>query len=80
MEFWKRLSSSIQWGPFSDIEIFEWEGFVPDMNDANYLEQLKARMQDRVKFVTSCDTAKEGYDKLPEDAIAAIQKVVDELK
>ena len=69
-----------QWGPFSDIEIFEWEGFVPDMNDANYLEQLKARMQDRVKFVTSCDTAKEGYDKLPEDAIAAIQKVVDELK
>lgn len=50
------------------------------MNDANYLEQLKARMQDRVKFVTSCDTAKEGYDKLPEDAIAAIQKVVDELK
>ncbi len=21
------------WGPFSDIEIFEWEGFVPDLSD-----------------------------------------------
>ncbi len=69
-----------QWGPFSDIEIFEWEGFVPDLNDASYVEQLKARMEDRVKFVANTATVKEGYDKLPDDALAAIQKVVDELK
>ena len=25
------------WGPFSDIEIFEWEGFVPDMNDEEHI-------------------------------------------
>lgn len=69
-----------QWGPFSDIEIFEWEGFVPDLNDPDYAEQLKARMKDRVKFVADTAVLKEGYDKLPDDALEAIQKVVDALK
>ncbi|WP_313185029.1 phosphoenolpyruvate carboxykinase (ATP) [Lacrimispora sp.] len=69
-----------QWGPFSDIEIFEWEGFVPDLHDAAYAEQLKARMEDRVKFVANIATVKEGYDKLPDDALAALQKIVEELK
>ncbi|HCD46184.1 MAG TPA: phosphoenolpyruvate carboxykinase [Lachnoclostridium sp.] len=69
-----------QWGPFSDIEIFEWEGFVPDLHDAVYAEQLKARMEDRVKFVANTATVKEGYDKLPDDALAALQKIVEELK
>jgi phosphoenolpyruvate carboxykinase (ATP) len=67
------------WGPFSDIEIFEWPGFVPDLNDPEYIAQLKARMKDRVDFVDSRDTFKEGYDKLPQDAKDAIQKVVNEL-
>ena len=69
-----------QWGPFTDIDIFEWEGFVPDLNDPAYAEQLMARMQDRVKFVANMSVAKEGYDKLPDDALEAIQKVVDQLK
>lgn len=67
------------WGPFSDIEIMEWEGFVPDMKDGEYLAQLKARMTDRVNFVKSREEYKSGFDKLPDDALAALQKVVDEL-
>ena len=66
------------WGPFSDIEIFEWEGFVPDLSDKAYIEQLKARMQDRLNYVTNLDEAEGGFNKLPEDAAAAIKKVVDE--
>ena len=68
-----------QWGPFSDIEIMDWEGFVPDMNDADYVGQLKARMNDRLDEIKAFATEKGGYDKLPDDALAAIQKVVDEL-
>ncbi|MGC4018262.1 MAG: phosphoenolpyruvate carboxykinase (ATP) [Muricomes sp.] len=68
-----------KWGPFSDIEIMDWEGFIPDLNDEDYVTQLKARMNDRVNEIKEFETAKEGYDKLPEDALAAIQKVVDEL-
>ena len=69
-----------QWGPFEDIEIFEWEGFVPDLNDASYVDTLKARMLDRLNYVKNLETTEEGYNKLPSDALAAIQKVVDELK
>lgn len=69
----------VKWGPFSDIEIYEWEGFVPNLKDATYVEQLKARMQDRVNFVKSRETFKGGYDKLPDDALQAILKVVEEV-
>ena len=68
-----------QWGPFSDIEIMDWEGFVPDMNDKEYVDQLRARMNDRVNEIKAFAELKDGYDKLPDDALAAIQKVVDEL-
>ena len=69
-----------QWGPFEDIEIFEQEGYVPDLSDENYVKALKARMNDRLDFVQSRNTFKDGYDKLPEDALEAIQKVIDCLK
>ena len=69
-----------QWGPFEDIEIFEWEGFVPDLNDPEYVAQLKARMLDRVKFVESRETVKGGFDKLPKEALDALNKVVDAIK
>ena len=68
-----------QWGPFEDIEIFEWEGFVPDLNDPDYKAQLKARMEDRLTFVKSRDEFKGGYDKLPADALEALEKVVSQL-
>lgn len=69
-----------QWGPFEDIEIFEQEGYVPDLSDEVYVKALKARMNDRLEFVQSRNTFKDGYDKLPEDALEAIQKVIDCLK
>lgn len=68
-----------QWGPFEDIEIMDWEGFVPDLNDADYKAQLKNAMQNRVSAVEGFATKKEGYDKLPEEALTAVQKLVDAL-
>lgn len=67
-----------KWGPFSDIEIFEWEGFIPNLKDPEYIKELQARMQDRVNFVKSRETFKGGFDKLPSDALDAIEKVVKE--
>ena len=40
---------------------------------------IKARMNDRVNEIKAFSIEKGGYDKLPADALAAIQKVVDEL-
>jgi len=73
-------ASFTQWGPFADIEIMDWEGFTPDMKDADYLAQLKAAMQNRVDAVAKFATAKDGYDKLPDEALEALQKLVDALK
>ena len=66
-----------QWGPFEDIEIFEQEGYVPNLDDPDYAAALKARMNDRLEFVKSRETFKDGYDKLPDDALEAIRKVID---
>ncbi|MFI3207956.1 MAG: phosphoenolpyruvate carboxykinase (ATP) [Eubacteriales bacterium] len=72
-------ASFSQWANFSDIEIMEWEGFVPDMADTDYVAALKAAMVSRVDAVEKFGTVKEGYDKLPEEALDALKKLVAEL-
>ena len=61
----------------------DWEGrtadFTPDMNNADYVAQLKAAMQNRVDAVEGFATKKEGYDKLPDEALNALKKVVAEV-
>ena len=73
-----------QWGPFEDIDImYDWSGktadFTPDLNNADYVAQLKAAMQNRVDAVKGFAEKKEGYDKLPDEALAAVQRLVDAL-
>lgn len=65
-----------QWGPFEDIEIMDWEGFTPDLNDAEYKAALKSAMENRVNAVEKFATDKDGYDKLPDEALAALKKLV----
>ena len=67
-----------QWGPFSDIEIMDWDGFVPDLADKSYTEALKSGMVTRVNAVKDFSTKKSGYDALPEEALAALEKIVTE--
>lgn len=68
-----------QWGPLADVEIMDWEGFVPDMNDAEYKAALKSAMENRVNAVEKFATDKDGYDKLPDEALEALKKLVSEL-
>jgi len=68
-----------QWENFSDLEIMEIEGYVPDFSDSEYKKQFTARMNDRVEFIKSRKTARGGFDKLPDDALEAIEKVIKEI-
>lgn len=68
-----------QWGAFSSMETMDLEGFIPDMNDADYLLQLKARLVDRVNAVEAFAVVKEGYDRLPDEALESLKKLVGEL-
>ncbi len=61
----------------------DWSGktadFTPDINNLEYKAALKNAMQNRVDAVEKFATAKEGYDKLPDEALAALKKLVDSL-
>ena len=69
-----------QWENFSDIEIMDIEGFDPSFSNKEYAEQFVARMQDRIAFVKSRETEKAGMDKLPADALEALERVVSQTK
>ena len=65
-----------KWGNLDDIQIMDIEGFDASFDNKEFAEQFKARMQDRIAFVKSRDTEKNGIDKLPADALEALEKVV----
>ena len=68
------------WGPFTDIEILEIEGYVPDLSDEKYLSQMRARMQERLNYVVQLDFVEEGYNALPNEAAEALRRVVNQAK
>ena len=69
-----------QWGNFENIDIYEVDGFVPDLNDNVYKDTLKARLKDRYAFIESRNDFKGGYDKLTKEALEAIKHLVDEVE
>lgn len=69
-----------KWENFSDIEIMNIEGFDTSFKNSEYAEQFVKRMQDRIEFIKSRETEKAGLDKLPSDALEALQRVVKEAK
>lgn len=68
-----------KWENFSNIESIKLEDFDKTFADEDYKEQFVQRMKDRVNFVKSRETEKGGMDKLPEDALIALEKVVSEI-
>ena len=67
-----------KWENFSDIEIMDIDGFDASFSNKDYAAQFVARMNDRINFVKSRETEKAGIDKLPADALAALESVVKE--
>ncbi len=65
-----------KWENFSDIEIMDIEGFDASFANKEYAAEFAARMQDRVNFVKSRETEKAGIDKLPADALEALENVI----
>ena len=68
-----------QWGNLSDIQIMYVDGFGADFNNFEYAQEFKKRMQDRINFIKSREFEKAGIDKLPGDALEALEKVVSQI-
>nr|WP_300305204.1 phosphoenolpyruvate carboxykinase (ATP) [uncultured Anaerostipes sp.] len=66
------------WGPFSSMRMLEVEGYIPDFTSQEYVDNLKARMTDRLNFVFDKDVEDGGYDRLPTQAKEALAKVIGE--
>jgi len=64
------------WENFTDIQIMDIEGFDASFANQEYAKEFAARMQDRINFVKSRETEKAGIDKLPADALEALENVV----
>lgn len=67
-------------GTLPGIEYMPVDGFPVDLENRDYDEALRSRMNDRLKFVMSRETEKGGVDKLPGEAVDALRKVIDALK
>jgi len=67
------------WKDVPGMSIWPVEGFVPDFSDNSYKDSFKNRMKDRIEYIESRKTEKGGFDKLPEECIEVIQKIVDNL-
>ncbi|MEI8376923.1 MAG: phosphoenolpyruvate carboxykinase (ATP) [bacterium] len=68
-----------KWENFSDIQIMNIEGFEASFKNAEYKEQFVKRMQDRIEFIKSRETEKAGLDKLPKEALGALERVIQEV-
>lgn len=68
-----------QGGSLSDIQIMQWEGFEADLENKEYAQEFKKRMQDRINFVKSREVEKAGLDKLPPDALESLQNVIEQI-
>lgn len=79
----KIVEGSADFKPFGKIDGLSYlpvEGFEPDFGDKDYAEQVAKRMNDRVEFISSRATVKEGYDKMPDEALEAMKKIAQQAK
>lgn len=63
-----------QFGNFTTLEYMPIEGFIPDFSNQEYKQMVKDRMADRVSFVKELTE----IDKLPDEAINALENTVKE--
>lgn len=68
-----------KWENFSNIQIMNIEGFDASFSNKEYADKFIARMNDRISFVKSRETEKQGLDRLPDDALEALEAVVKEV-
>lgn len=65
-----------KFGPFTQLEYMPIEGFEPDFANHDYVKMVAERMQDRLNYVQELDA----FNRLPEEALAAIRQVTEEAK
>ncbi len=63
-------------GPFAGLKIMEISGFIPDLDDRDYISLVKKGMTNRLQYLRSLEEEKGGRDALPIVAADAIKSVI----
>ena len=63
-------------GTYAGIQTMDVEGFIPDFNDKDYVGLLDNSVENRIKYLESLKEFKGGRDQLPEEALAALQRLL----
>ena len=69
----------VPFGGIDGMETIELEDFPIDWNSDVYITQLYNRMLDRLQYVRSRETEKNGMDKLPADAIECLRRAAKKI-
>lgn len=64
-------------GGIPGMEMMTIPGFEVNFNDVLYKELFTRHMKDRMKFIESLNTKRDGVDKLPSDAVESLQHIVE---
>ena len=67
-------------GGIPGMDILKIPGFEVDFTNWTYKQHFINRMNDRLKFIKSCETDNGGMDALPPEAQEALKSVIDYLK
>lgn len=79
----KIIEGSASFKPFAGLESVSYmsvDGYEPDLNDAAYRKQFVARLKDRVDYIASRKEQRGGFDKLPDEALASMEAVLDKIQ
>lgn len=68
-----------KFGKTSSIEYIEIDGYEPKLEDREYLSMLKSSMENRIDFLERMKEEKGGRDRLPEETIDSLKKLIEEL-
>ncbi len=66
-------------GAVENVAYIDMPDYPVDFDDAAYTARLRDRMSDRLNFVTTQQTAMDGYNALPEEAALTLHQVISEL-
>jgi phosphoenolpyruvate carboxykinase (ATP) len=70
----------VDFGPIQGVKYMPIEGFHPDFEDEDYVNQLIFRMQNRLDFILQKKEELEGFHALPDGTEDVVQSMIQTLK
>ncbi len=68
-----------KWNNFNGLEIFEIDGYVPNLEDSDYIAKLKASIENRIDYIEKSNSEKGRLNRLPLDTIVSLINIYEQI-